>query len=589
VTDMPIRSARLGIDFGTSHTIAMIGDADRNGRALLFEGSPLLPSAVFAADGELVAGRFALQQGRRTPASLEPHPKRRIDADSILLGEREVDLIDAIAAVLTRVRAEATRVAGALASATITVPATWGPTRRQVVAEAAERAGLGAVRLVPEPVAAAAYFVRVLGHRLEEGGAVVVYDLGAGTFDATVVARRGDGFAVLAQDGRDDLGGLDIDAAIADHLRPQSTEPGPDGPRGPGAMIDQRGYQALLEEIRLAKESLSTYNRAEFADPLSGADMHLTRSELEDLARPLLAQTVKVTGAVIAAAGLAPEQTAGVFLVGGASRMPLAVTMLHQALGLAPTAIEQPELIVAEGSLIAEPGRDAEAPASTETPRPVQAGPDSTAPLAFDYRPRPVGPQRDPERAASSGEPPARPRAARRRAPGLVVAAAGLLAVSAVPCMSMWGAAIETAIAEGALDARDEELLFGATYPTLLALSMFTASVAVPLLLRRVRWAPALGVITALVVAIPVLPVMTNAAVRDGKPLLGLFMVAASLAAIVCLLRPGPRDWFAAPRADDGRTRARRGIGIAAQAFGAVAVTVLLELVLHGIAPDTFW
>ncbi|MQM24207.1 Hsp70 family protein [Glycomyces albidus] len=389
---MTDKRIELGIDFGTSHTIAMLGSEGGPGRPLIFEGSPLLPSAVFADGSELIVGRAALQQGRRRPAALEPHPKRWIDADAMLLGGREVAVPDAIAAVLGRVRAEAKRVAGVPVSVTVTVPATWGPTRRLVITDAAERAGLGAVRLLPEPVAAAAYFLHRLGHRIGEGQTVVVYDLGAGTFDATVVERRDGGFTVLAQDGRDDLGGLDIDAAIADHLRLQ--HPDEAGEDGQG-----RHRQELQEEIRLAKESLSTYSHAAVTLPASNRESHLTRGELDDLARPLLAPTVKVTRAVIAAAGLLPAATAGVFLVGGASRMPLVATMLHQALGLAPTAIDHPELVVAEGSLAAPPddehAADPMPPAASGTP-PVEPAP------RMDYRPSPLPPPSPSRRCRST-------------------------------------------------------------------------------------------------------------------------------------------------------------------------------------------
>jgi molecular chaperone DnaK (HSP70) len=88
-----------------------------------------------------------------------------------------------------------------------------------VLADAARAAGLGEPTFIPEPAVAAHYFTAVLGHRIPPGGALAVYDFGAGTFDASVVRRTGGDFEVLAVDGLDDVGGVDVDAAIVDWLR----------------------------------------------------------------------------------------------------------------------------------------------------------------------------------------------------------------------------------------------------------------------------------------------------------------------------------------------------------------------------------
>jgi molecular chaperone DnaK (HSP70) len=100
----------LGIDLGTSNTVAMLRWPDGRIKPLLFDSSPLLPSAVFAdTDGRLIVGRDALHHARFAPANLEPNPKRRIDDGAVLLGGAEVGVGALIAAVLTRVAAEATR------------------------------------------------------------------------------------------------------------------------------------------------------------------------------------------------------------------------------------------------------------------------------------------------------------------------------------------------------------------------------------------------------------------------------------------------------------------------------------------------
>src|SRR3954452_24418443 len=210
----------LGVDFGTSNTVAVARWPDGRARPILVDGSPLLPSAVYAEPGgQLIVGRDAVHSARLDPARFEPNPKRRIDDQLVLLGRREVPVVDLIAAVLARVAEEWHRAVGPVRpDVTLTCPATWGATRRTRLAEAAARAGLEGARLVAEPVAAATYFAEVLGRDVPIGSVVVVHDFGAGTFDASVVARTAEGFEVLAVDGRDDLGGLDIDAALVEHV-----------------------------------------------------------------------------------------------------------------------------------------------------------------------------------------------------------------------------------------------------------------------------------------------------------------------------------------------------------------------------------
>jgi len=342
----------LGIDFGTSNTVAMIRTPDARMRPLLFDGSPLLPSAVYVnTDGKILVGRDAERNARVDPARFEPNPKRRIDDGEVLLGDQEFPVADLISAVLARVAEEWHRAAGPVPTdVTLTCPATWGATRRSLLAAAAAKAGLENVRLVAEPVAAATYFAEVLGRDVPIGSVVVVHDFGAGTFDASVVARTASGFEVMAVDGRDDIGGLDIDAAIVEHLKTDEWQ----RLLEPATVEERRARRQLWDDVRIAKERLSRAQSADFVVPLLDTEVHLTRDELEKLARPVLDQTVRITQGLLRWADLPEGRLAGVFLVGGASRIPLVATLLHRELGEAPVVIEQPELVVAEGSILAD-------------------------------------------------------------------------------------------------------------------------------------------------------------------------------------------------------------------------------------------
>ncbi|WP_422769519.1 Hsp70 family protein [Plantactinospora sp. WMMC1484] len=345
----------LAIDFGTSHTVAVARGADGRARPLLFDGTPLLPSAVFLApDGVPLVGRDAQRAARVDPARFEPHPKRRVDDGTVLLGDRELPVTELVGAVLRRVAAEAERQLGGVDELRLTHPARWGERRRAVLVAAARAAGLPVPSLVAEPVAAAAYYPALLGAALPPGRALAVYDLGGGTFDAAVVRRTAAGFDVLAESGLTDLGGLDFDQALVDHLG-QGYAPGRTGawqallsPAGPG---QRRARELLYDDVRAAKELLSRAASAELHLPGLELRAHLTREELEELIRRPLLQTVSCLAATIAAARLDPTDLAGIFLVGGSSRIPLAARLIHTELGVAPTALEQPETVVAEGAL----------------------------------------------------------------------------------------------------------------------------------------------------------------------------------------------------------------------------------------------
>ncbi|MFY1637235.1 Hsp70 family protein [Solwaraspora sp. WMMB335] len=359
---------RLAVDFGTSNTTAVLAQPAGPGRPLLFDGSEMLPSAVCVGPGTglfvgpdagLLVGRDALHAARSNPAGFEPHPKRRVDDETVLLRHSgrpvEVPVVEVFAAVLGRVAAEARRVAGELpAPVALTCPAGWGTPRRGVLLAAARRAGLIDPFLVVEPVAAAAFFVEVVGARLPVGGYAVVYDFGAGTFDATVVRRTADGFAVLATGGLAELGGLDLDAAIVDHLRRihgDRTQPTAWRRLGrPESTDDRRSARAFWDDVRGAKEMLTRASATQVHVPHLDVDLPLTRDEFEQLARPIVDRTVDCVAGVLRTAGVPADQLAGLFLVGGSSRVPLVDTMLRERLGVMPVAVDQPELVVALGA-----------------------------------------------------------------------------------------------------------------------------------------------------------------------------------------------------------------------------------------------
>ncbi|MEU4517895.1 Hsp70 family protein [Amycolatopsis sp. NPDC024027] len=341
----------LSIDFGTSSTVGVLSAFGRGPRAIEVDGSVTMSSAVYVNDdGLLVVGQDAERRARLDPSRFEPNPKRRIDEGTLRLGETDVDIADAFAAVLRRMGEEAERQLGRPPAQTrISHPAGWGAGRQDVLRAAAAKARFADVRLIPEPVAAAAHYAS-LGSRA--GGPIGVYDLGAGTFDCAVVGITQQGFTVLAEDGLPDLGSLDIDQALLVHIGRSVSHADPAQWQRllrPQTTADRRTRRALLQDVRDAKESLSRHAQTHvpMAEPFG--DVLVSRDELEALVRPSLLRSAELLATTIRRAGLTPAQLAGVYLVGGPSRMPLLATLLGRQLGVAPTTQDQPETAVAFG------------------------------------------------------------------------------------------------------------------------------------------------------------------------------------------------------------------------------------------------
>ena len=447
----------LAIDFGTSNTVAALSVDGQAPRTVTFDASPLLPSSVYiAADGQVVTGREAQRQARLDPTRYEANPKRRIDDGEVLLGDRVVHVIDLIAAVLRTVGTEVRRQLGGAApdQVRLTHPAQWGATRQNTLVTAARAAGLGThLVLIPEPVAAAAQFTQLPGRALPPGGSVAIYDLGGGTFDIAVVGRTpanaasSSEFHVLAEAGLADLGGLDFDQAVLDHVGRATSASDPGRWQQilrPKDASGRRAARAMAEDVRAAKETLSRYPQTEVALPDPFTDAHLTRSEFEGLIRPNLLRSIEVLSTTLHTAGVAPDRLTGIFLVGGSSRIPLVAKLIGEQLGVTPVALDQPETAVALGALLVPVSRDGNrtvAVADQQDPRRPGSvpGPVSTGP------PPPTGPhasgrhllsgQQSAGTAAGATPPtPGRQQAAasRKRTRLLVAAGVAVLAVAVV-------------------------------------------------------------------------------------------------------------------------------------------------------------
>jgi actin-like ATPase involved in cell morphogenesis len=347
----------LSVDLGTSNTVAVLSAHGMPPRVVEVDGSANMPSAVFATeDGTIMVGRDAERRARLDPTRFEPNPKRRIDEQTLLLGTDVVPVNEALAAILRRVLEETSRQLGGEQpdELRLTHPAQWGPVRRNVLLSAARLAGAGPnVLLVPEPVAAAAHFASFPGKARAPGQALAVYDLGAGTFDVAVVGATQTGFTVLAEDGLSDLGGLDVDQALMVHVGREVSHSDPQRWQRllrPESTADRRTRRALQEDVRSAKESLSRHPQTEVPMPEPFKDVLVTRGELEGLVRPAMLRSVELLSRTLRSSGLTPDRLAGIYLVGGSSRLPLVGAMIAEKLGVVPGSLDQPETAVALGA-----------------------------------------------------------------------------------------------------------------------------------------------------------------------------------------------------------------------------------------------
>jgi molecular chaperone DnaK len=344
----------VGIDLGTTNSEIAIY---RDGRPVVLAddaGRLILPSVVgLADDGSLLVGEEARNQYLLHPDRTIRSIKRRMGRDEkVRLGERDYAPQEISAMILRRLKeiAEA-RLGHPVVKAVITVPAYFSDAQRQATREAGEIAGLEPVRILNEPTAAALTYEA--GHR--EGKRVVVYDLGGGTFDVSVVRIEDGVVEVISGHGNNHLGGDDFDAKlvghILDHLKIK---------QGIDLSGDLRAMARITRAAETAKKRLSVEAYCpvaeEYLTEASGKPVHLsleiTRPEYEAMISPFIEETLEAVHVALTGAGMAVSEVDEILLVGGATRTPLVQRRLEETFGMAPRGEVDPDLCVALGAAI---------------------------------------------------------------------------------------------------------------------------------------------------------------------------------------------------------------------------------------------
>jgi molecular chaperone DnaK len=350
-----------GIDLGTTNSaIARTGPDGRPEVLVGLAGALTTPSVVlFASPGEHVVGEGARREARLDPEHVCALVKRRMgDAEWRFVAHGKAWSAPAVSSlILTSLVADAGFATGKEpTSAVITVPAYFGDEERRATVLAGTYAGLDVVDVLSEPIAAAlAYgFGRLDGapETTRDGHeTVLVYDLGGGTFDATVIELADRRISVLAVEGDHQLGGADWDERVALHLSRRFCAENPDAE---DPLDDSTGAQALVLAAERAKQQLSDADTTDVVVAHDGArsTVRLSRAELEEMTASLLRRTVDLTRACVAeAARRGVDRVDRVLLVGGSSRMPAVAEALRRELDLDPR-LHDPDLSVARGAAL---------------------------------------------------------------------------------------------------------------------------------------------------------------------------------------------------------------------------------------------
>ncbi|HMS77344.1 Hsp70 family protein [Gordonia sp. (in: high G+C Gram-positive bacteria)] len=348
-----------GIDLGTTNSAIATVDAGSRPRIIAgLDGSQTTPSVVLLASAyDHVVGEGARRQARLDPDNVCALVKRRMgDADWRFVAHGQTWSAPAISAlILKSLISDAAFSGEQVQRAVITVPAYFGDDERRATIQAGSYAGIEVAGVLSEPIAAAlSYGFSKITDAFSSSTPdekVLVYDLGGGTFDATVIELADRRISVLAVDGDHQLGGADWDERIALYLSQQFCAEHPDAE---DPLDDSAGSQALVLAAERAKHELSDSDSTSVIVAHDGVRsvITLTRAQLEDLTGPLLKRTVELTRSCLAAArDRGAANIDRVLLVGGSSRMPMVANMIRDELGLNPQ-LSDPDLAVAKGAAI---------------------------------------------------------------------------------------------------------------------------------------------------------------------------------------------------------------------------------------------
>ncbi len=349
----------IGIDLGTTFSCGALVRGGRPEVLLNAEGERITPSAVaFTDGGEVLVGQLARRQAVLNPTRTVLSVKRKMGTDwrfRVKVNGREEEYTpEQISAfILQKIKRDAEELLGTkITKAVITVPAYFNNLQRQATKDAGKIAGLEVLRIINEPTAAALAY----GLDKNKDQKILVYDLGGGTFDVSILDIGEGVFEVVASDGDTQLGGDDFDRRIADWLVEEfKAETGIDVRGDPQAM------QRLRDAAEAAKKDLSSRMEARISLPYLSADAKgpkhlertLTRAKFEAMIFDYLERTMRIVDSALSAANLNAKDIDQVVLVGGSTRIPKVQELVAEVFGKAKVNKDiNPDEVVALGAAI---------------------------------------------------------------------------------------------------------------------------------------------------------------------------------------------------------------------------------------------
>ena len=339
----------IGIDLGTTNSCVAVMEGGDPVVIPNSEGNRTTPSVVAFKDGERMVGQIAKRQAITNPDRTIESIKRDMGTDRrITIDGKTYTAPEISAMILQKLKADAESYLGSpVTQAVITVPAYFTDSQRQATKDAGKIAGLDVLRIINEPTAASLAY----GLDKDVNHKILVYDLGGGTFDVSVLDIADGVFEVLATSGNNRLGGDDFDKRIMDYLANEFQRT-----NGIDLRSDRMALQRLKEAAEKAKIELSnvltTNVNLPFISGTNHLDINITRAKFNELTADLVQKTVEPMQQAIKDSGLTTAQIDRVILVGGSTRIPAVVETVQRVTGKEPFKGINPDECVALGAAI---------------------------------------------------------------------------------------------------------------------------------------------------------------------------------------------------------------------------------------------
>ncbi len=344
----------IGIDLGTTNSVVSVIEGGEPTVITNPEGSRITPSVVgFTKDGQRLVGQLAKRQAVSNPDRTISSIKRHMgESYKVSIDGKDYTPQEISAMVLQKLKADAEAYLGeTVKQAVITVPAYFNDAQRQATKDAGTIAGLEVLRIINEPTAAALAY----GLDKDNDETILVFDLGGGTFDVSILELSSGTFEVLATSGDTHLGGDDFDKKVMDWMVSEFKRD-----NGIDLSADKMSAQRLIEAAEKAKIELSSMTSTNINLPFITADasgpkhldLTLTRAKFDDLTRDLVERTMGPTRNAMKDAGLSGKDIDKIILVGGSSRIPAVQNAIREILGKEPSKGINPDECVSIGAAI---------------------------------------------------------------------------------------------------------------------------------------------------------------------------------------------------------------------------------------------